>query len=101
MAIIRKQALAERDLKAIWHYTFHMWGDKQADVYLDELGKAFELLAEQPYLGRERREFVPVVRTFSHAHHLIVYQVIKNGIQIIRVLHKGMDVDTIFSATFL
>lgn len=94
MAIVHKQVLAEQDLVNIWLYTWHEWGEKQADFYLDELEKAMKLLAGQPKLGRLREEFRQPVRIFYHAHHLLVYQVIKGGISIVRVLHKSMDVDT-------
>lgn len=93
MSVICKQALAEQDLVNIWLYTWHEWGEQQADFYLDELERAIQLVAEQPKLGRLREEFVPPVRIFNHAHHLLVYHVVPEGIRIIRVLHKNMDVD--------
>lgn len=93
MAIIQKQALAEQDLVNIWLYTWQQWGEAQADFYLDELEKTLKLLAEQPKLGRLREEFKPPVCIFYHAHHLLVYQEIQDGIRVVRVLHKSMDVD--------
>lgn len=94
MPHVYKQALAEQDLINIWLYTWHEWGERQADAYLDDLERAMALLAQQPYLGRERQEFTPPVRIHCHAHHLIVYSIISDGINLIRVLHKHMDVDT-------
>jgi len=93
MTIINKQALAEQDLANIWLYTWHEWGEQQADFYLDELERAIKLLADQPMLGRQREELGSSVCIFYHAHHLLVYRVIKGGISIVRVLHKNMDVD--------
>lgn len=92
MARLLKQAQAEQDLLEIWLYTFNEWGGSQADTYLDELAAAMELLAEQPLICRERPEFNPAVRIHHHAHHLIVYLVIHEGIKIVRVLHESMDV---------
>src|SRR5690554_1846332 len=92
MPNILKQALAEQDLVNIWLYSWEEWGEVQADQYLVALEQVFKLLAEQPLLGRERKEFAPVVRTHVHAHHLVVYQITENGIRLIRVLHKSMDV---------
>lgn len=92
--LVHKHKLAEQDLINIWLYTFEEWGDKQADIYLDELSQTLKLIAEQPNIGRLRKEFIPPVRTFYHSHHLIAYQVIEGGISVIRVLHKSMDVDT-------
>ena len=45
MPRIIKQALAEQDLIEIWLYTFHEWGEKQADNYIDDLDAAIKLLA--------------------------------------------------------
>ena len=94
MPLVLKKALAEKDLIDIWIYTFNEWGEIQADKYLDECAAAFNLLAEQPLQCRERSEFSPPVRILHHAHHLVVYQTIENGINIVRVLHESMDVDS-------
>jgi len=94
MPHVSKQALAEQDLIDIWLYTFDEWGEKQADRYLDDLADAFNLLAEQPLQCRERSEFNHPVRIHHHAHHLIVYLAIEDGVNIVRVLHENMDVDS-------
>lgn len=57
MPIVRKQKLAEQDLVNIWLYTWHEWGEQQADLYLDEIEQTLMLLANQPKLGRLRQEF--------------------------------------------
>ena len=89
-----KQVQAEQDLLDIWMYTFSEWGEQQADNYLDELDTAIQLLAEQPLMCRERLEFAPPVRIHRHAHHLVVYLALDDGINIVRVLHESMDVDS-------
>lgn len=94
MPLISKQAQAEQDLLDIWLYTFKTWGERQADQYLDSLSEALELLAEQPLACRERQEFIPPVRIHHHQHHLVVYLAKSDGIQIVRVLHDSMDVDS-------
>ena len=47
---------AERDLEAIWLYTFEEWGLEQAHLYTDELGAAFTQLAASPEMQ------LPVIR---------------------------------------
>ena len=93
MPRILKQAQAEQDLVEIWLYTFNEWGEKQADKYLDELDAAIRLLAGQPLSCRERTELNPPVRIHHHAHHLITYLSLEDGISVIRVLHENMDMD--------
>ena len=94
MSRVLTQAQAEQDLLEIWLYTFNEWGQQQADVYLDDLSAAMALLAEQPLACRERLEFNPPVRIHHHAHHLLVYLVHDDGINVVRVLHEGMELDS-------
>ena len=93
MPRIIKQAQAELDLLDIWLYTFNEWGERKADEYLDELDSAIQLLAEQPDMCRERLELVPPVRIHHHAHHLVIYLALDEGINVVRVLHESMDVE--------
>lgn len=68
-------------------------GGGQADKYLDDLEKAIRLVAEAPLLCRVRSELALPVRIQVQAQHLIVYEEIESGINIVRVLHASMDVD--------
>ena len=90
-AILRP--LAEQDLNNIWLYSFHNWGEVQADRYFDQLSKAIELLGKTPLMCRERQEFTPPVRIHHHASHLIIYVEFESGIEVIRLLHESMDID--------
>ncbi len=92
MLNIYKQVQAKQDLINIWLYTFNEWGEIQADKYLDGLENSLHLLAKQPLICRERAEFDPPIRIHHYEHHIVVYLVIEDGINIIRVLHKNMDV---------
>ncbi|MFK8048998.1 MAG: type II toxin-antitoxin system RelE/ParE family toxin [Halioglobus sp.] len=94
MSRIIKQTLVEQDLIDIWLYTFKEWGEQQADKYLDELDVVIKQLAGQPLICRERTELEPPVRIHHHGHHLIVYLALADGINLVRVLHESMDVDS-------
>jgi Plasmid stabilization system protein len=93
MEQVHKTSLAEQDLIEIWLYTYNEWGELQADLYLDSFEQALDLIAGQPRICRLREEFDPPVRIYLHQRHLIVYWEINDGIEVIRVLHEGMDVD--------
>jgi toxin ParE1/3/4 len=56
-----------------------------------------KLIAESPYIGREREELAPGIRSFPAGRYLIFYRPIADGIEIVRVLHGSRDVDTIIS----
>ena len=94
MKKVSLRALAEQDLTNIWLYSFQTWGEAQADLYFDQLCNAIELLQSTLLMGRERPEFSPPVRIHHHASHLIIYVIDEGNIDVIRVLHESMDVDS-------
>jgi toxin ParE1/3/4 len=55
----RLSELAEQDLLEIWLYVAADASVARADRLLDAIGEQFELLAEQPRMGRRRPEFGP------------------------------------------
>lgn len=91
---IFRRPLAEEDLIDIWLYTYENWNEDQANRYLNTLENAFKLIAESPLICREREEFLPPVRIHTCAQHLIVYQKVDSGIDILRILHRSMDIDS-------
>ncbi|SRR6266478_3102210 len=42
---------AREDLKAIWRYSLRQWGERQADLYLQQLDRGIRSLADFPDLG--------------------------------------------------
>ena len=82
---------ARRDLQAIWTYTAETWSVDQADRYLALLTGAFERLAENPHLARERTEFTPPVRVHAITSHLVIYLVLADHVLIVRVRHQRED----------
>jgi len=86
----RLSLVAELDLAEIWSYVAEDAGPTTADRLLDAIFDRFELLAEQPKMGRLRPEFGSGVRSFTVENHVIYYR--HNGdIQIARVLHGRRD----------
>ena len=86
----RLSALAERGLEEIWSYVAEDASPTTADRLIDAIVERFELLAEQPRMGRLRPEFGAGVRSFTVANHVIYYR--HDGeILIARVLHGRRD----------
>ncbi len=75
MTEVYLQKAPVQDLENIWLYTLAEWGLSQADDYLEDLHATFLLLRTQPLLGRARDDLAIPVRTLSHAHHIIVYDI--------------------------
>ena len=84
---------ARADLDAIWEYTVRQWGVDQAETYLASLGKTMQLLADNPGLGTRIDYVKSGYRKFPAASQMLIYRVISNTIEIVRVLHKSMDVE--------
>ena len=90
---------AKADLKEIAKFTMKRWGREKRNLYLKEFDTAFFLLAERPSIGKSCDEIREGYRKFPQGSHIIFYkQIDKTSINIIRILHKGMDVDIHFSA---
>ncbi len=91
MAEYRLTPAAERDLEAIWIYTWRRWGVEQANGYIDILTAAFAELAESPRTAPACDQIRPGYRRRSVERHMIYFRITAYGIAIIRVLHERMD----------
>jgi toxin ParE1/3/4 len=60
----RLSDLAEQDLEEIWSYVAEDASPETADRVIDAIFDRFELLVDQPRLGRSRPEFGEGVRSF-------------------------------------
>jgi toxin ParE1/3/4 len=88
----RKAQAADRDLNRMYLEGSARFGMRRARLYWTEIHHVFELIGENPRLGRERAEFQPPVRVHVHASHVIVYRIEDDGIPtILRVRHSLED----------
>ena len=73
---------AQSDIKTIYRYTVEYFGDRQAREYLDGLEYSFDLLTDNPKLGRlwdgKKRRYV-------YKSHLVYYRLLNNEILITRI----------------
>jgi toxin ParE1/3/4 len=86
----RLSALAERDLDEVWSYVAEEASPTTADRLIDDIIDRFDLLAEQPRMGRARPEFGPGVRSFAVENYVIYYRQ-EGDILIARILHGRRD----------
>ena len=94
----RVSALAERDLEEIWSYVAEDASPATADRLIDAIVDRFELLAEQPRMGRERPEFGVGVRSFTVENHVVYYRP-ASEVLIARVFHGRRDQAAAWSAS--
>lgn len=82
---------ARQDIIGIYLQSEERFGEAQADRYLAGLHEMFAFLAENPRAARERIEFAPPVRIHSYKAHLIVYEIERDDILILRLRHGHED----------
>jgi len=97
MSAYRITNKAQSDLISIGRYTVKKWGLAQRDVYLKQLDTCFSQIAKNPGLGMACDIIASGYRRFPQGSHVIFYkQGSDSVIEIIRVLHKSMDVESKF-----
>jgi toxin ParE1/3/4 len=85
---------ADADLRKIAEYTNDYWGIKQRDAYIKEIFHAFAQLAKAPQIAVQMDTVREGYRKFPQGSHVIFFREgDTSNIEIIRVLHKRMDVD--------
>jgi toxin ParE1/3/4 len=87
---------AKADLKSIAAYTQRKWGAKQRRIYSKQFDDAFHLLADSSKVGVKCDYIKPGYRKFPNISHIIFYRIVTDTqIEIVRILHKRADIETI------
>ena len=95
MGTFRLTHKAREDLKSIAAHTQQRWGKHQRLRYARQFDDAFHLLAETPEAGVNCDFIKQGYQKFSNGSHVIFYRALgTSGIEIVRILHKRMDVTT-------
>ena len=95
MARVLKRPLAENGLDEIWLYIAQDNPDS-ADAFLDKIEERCQALAQFPFIGTNRDELMPDLRSLPVGNYLIFYMPIEDGIVVVRVLHGMRDIDALF-----
>lgn len=91
---------AKADLRAIAIFTEKHWGKEQRNVYIKQFDDAFHMLANAPLAGKACDYIRNGYRKFPQGSHIIFYKDgSKNKIEIVRILHKNMDVESRFASS--
>ena len=86
---------AKVDLKDIARFTQKRWGREQRNKYLELLDASFHKIARNPSMGRDCGEIKAGYHKFPTGSHVIYYRRASGAtIEVIRVLHESMDVET-------
>lgn len=84
-------AQARQDLIQIRRFTLAYWGIEQSFVYLRDLKKTLQLLADMPTMGQQCIDVGENVYRFPFRSHMIYYlTTLASDIVIAAVLHQTM-----------
>jgi toxin ParE1/3/4 len=81
---------ARQDLIAIWDYIADD-NPSAADRLLDTLEERMQRLADHPFLGPPRPDISHDLRYLVSGNYLILYRVLGDVVEIVRVLHGARD----------
>lgn len=87
---ILRRPRVEQDLSEIYDWIADE-SPANADAYIERLVAAMRLLADMPRMGSCPLPRFPSVRSLPVGSHLIFYQPIDDGIDVIRVVHGARD----------
>ncbi|WP_419662583.1 type II toxin-antitoxin system RelE/ParE family toxin [Desulfosarcina variabilis] len=96
MPLFRLTAKAVDDMKSIGRFTERKWGREQRNRYLAMLDSSFNTIAYQPEIGTACGYIKKGYRKYHVGRHLIFYRQENQDIEIIRILHDSMDIETHF-----
>lgn len=91
MSRVTRRAEARNDLAAIWDYISES-SPERATAFLREIESLFEVLAEQPEMGRKRSDLMDELRSFPIRRYVVFYLPWSDGIDVLRVLHATRDI---------
>jgi toxin ParE1/3/4 len=94
MPAFRLSVKARADLIEIGRYTQRTWGREQRNRYLAGLDEAFHLLSRDSHRGRSCDDIRQGYWKYHVGRHVIFYRQSGVDIEIIRILHERMDMDT-------
>ena len=84
---------AQADVEQIWAFSVDRWGRDQAEKYLREIQRGIDRVADNPMIGRVRDEVRSGYRRHPVGSHVLFYRVEGNMIDVVRILHKRMEMD--------
>ena len=95
--MFRLTPAAQADLAKIWDYSVETWGLAQAESYIRDIESACRKLVGGVMVSRDAGHVRAGYRKARVGHHFLYFIVADDGgIEIMRILHERMDVDSKF-----
>jgi toxin ParE1/3/4 len=85
---------ASRDLDGIWEYTLYKWSKEQADRYYNLIMNEIQFIASDLTSGKQMDHVKMNYFASFVKSHMILFKRNKGIVEIIRILHQKMDVES-------
>jgi toxin ParE1/3/4 len=89
--------LLQEDLIEIWEYIADD-NINRAGAFIDIVDGKLRTLAAQPMMGRARDELMAGLRSFPVGRYILFYELVTDGIALVRILHSARDIPTQFES---
>ena len=89
--VMAKKAVS--DLEEIWLYTVEKWSAEQADRYYNLIFDEINYICRNINAGKSMEHVRQGYRASKVKSHLIFYRILKDTIEVIRILHERMDIE--------
>jgi toxin ParE1/3/4 len=93
--VISKKAIS--DIEEIWLYTVAKWSIVQADRYYHLIFDEINYICKNINTGKSMEHVRKGYRASKVKSHLIFYRVLNETVEIIRILHEGMDIENLLT----
>jgi toxin ParE1/3/4 len=88
---------ALRDMQEITAYIAKNYGFSHSERFIQKLNAKFAKIAMFPNIGKIRDEILPGSRMLSVDRYLILYAVMGDGVEILRVVSGYRDLSKLFT----
>jgi len=94
LSAYRLSPAAQADLDAIWTFGEKRWGVERAELYIRQIQRAVETVANDPRRGRSCDDIRGGYFKFTAGTHVLFFRCDGDVIEIVRILHQRMDFDS-------
>jgi len=92
---VQLSTLARNDIEEIWSYIASD-NVEAADRLIDRvLGTCYDF-THTPEMGRSRNDLLNGVRSFPVGSYLIIYRILPDYIDVLRILHSSRNIEDLF-----
>jgi toxin ParE1/3/4 len=88
---------AMREIEEITAYLAKNYGFSQSEQFIKKLNSKFSKIVQFPKIGKPRDEILPGSRMLSVDRYLILYAVIGDDVEILRVVSGYRDLSKLFT----